>query len=220
MASSMVQVQSSPAGAAPRFLRTPTLKEVNAICWTLFLVLLAAPLTMETISRVQKGRLLQEEKDFVFFYAMGRMLNEYPPSQLYDFELQKKVDTEIHPLKAGREYTPNPYPPFVALLFRPFARLPFSTAYPLWLSITFSLYIVGLALAAGGFFPNDLVRRSLTFCAAYTFVPFWWIMMGGQIPIIGFIGAAVAFREENRGRAFLSGMGLSLCLYKPTLLVL
>jgi hypothetical protein len=45
-------------------------------------------------------------------------------------------------------------------------------------------------------------------------------MIGGQIPTIGFIGLALAFREEDRRRPFLSGLALALCLYKPTLLVL
>jgi len=108
----------------------------------------------------------------------------------------------------------------VALLFRPFARLPFAVAYPLWLAITFSLYMGGLAMASRNFFPNDPLRRSLIFCGALSFLPFWWIMTIGQIPIIGFIGIALAFCQENRERPLLSGLGLSLCLYKPTLLVL
>jgi hypothetical protein len=197
-----------------------TLKEISLICWALFAALLAAPLAIVVKDKIQTGRLLQEERDFVFFYGMGRMLNHYPPSQLYDFELQKQVDTEILPLKNGRQYTPAPYPPFTALLFRPLARLPYSTAYPLWLSITFLLYIFGLTVSTDTFFPKDLVRRSLVFCLALSFLPFWWIMMGGQIPIVGFIAFALAFREENQGRPFLSGLALSACLYKPTFLVL
>ncbi len=197
-----------------------TLKDLNLLCWALFAIILAAPMAIELEKRIQSGRALQEDRDFVFFYGMGRMLNEYPASQLYNYELQKKVAMEVHPLKAGREYTPNPYPPFVALLFRPFARLSYPVAYPLWLSITFSLYIVGLVLTSGSFFPHDFLHRSLIFCAALSFLPFWWIMTGGQIPIIGFFGFALAFREENRGRPLLSGLGLSLCLYKPTLLFL
>ena len=197
-----------------------TLKKLSVVCWVLFAAFLAAPIAIVMKDKIQSGRLRQEERDFVFFYGMGRMLNQYPPSQLYNLELQKKVATDVFPLKAGRQYTPNPYPPFVALLFRPFALLPFSTAYPLWLSVSFSLYVFGLALAASSFFPNDFHARSLIFCMAFLFLPFWWIMMGGQIPVIGFIGFSAAFRAENRERPLASGLALSLCLYKPTLLVL
>src|SRR6266699_3809335 len=173
MPSQSIQAQSplirvEPPMASPISMQSSrfTLKKINIICWALFLAFLAAPLAISLKSGIQSGRLLQEDRDFVYFYSMGRMLNRYPPSQLYDFELQKKVAMEVHPLKGDRQYTPNPYPPFVGLLFRPFARIPFSNAYPLWLSITFSLYIAGLALAARAFFPNDLVCRSLIFCCA------------------------------------------------------
>ncbi len=220
MPSPVVQVQSPSRGPASTPRPLFALKKLNFFCWLVFVVILAAPLATAIKDKIQSGRSLQEARDFIFFYSMGRMLNQYPPSRLYDFELQKQVATEVRPLKAGQEYGPNPYPPFVGLLFRPFARLPFSTAYPLWLAVSFSLYIAGLSLAAGSFFPNDLLRRSLIFCFALCFSPFPWIMMGGQIPTIGFIGLALAFREENRERPVLSGLGLSLCLYKPTLLVL
>src|SRR5258708_4253643 len=123
-----------------------SLKEINFFCWALFIATLVAPLGIEMKKRIQAGRSLQEDRDFVFFYAMGKMLNQYPPSQLYDYQLQQKVELDVHPLKGGAQYTPNPYPPFVGMLFRPFARLPFSSAYPLWLAISFSLYMTGLTL--------------------------------------------------------------------------
>ena len=197
-----------------------TLKEINVICWALFAIILLAPIATSITGKIQRGRLLQEERDFVFFYGMGRMLNQYPPSKLYDFELQKKVAMEVLPLKAGQEYSPNPYPPFVGLLFRPFAHFPYSVSYPIWLTFSFSLYIAGLAITANNFFPNDVFRRSLILCFSLSFSPFLWILMGGQISSIGFISLALAFREEDRRRPILSGLALSLCLYKPTLLVL
>ena len=172
-------IQAEPAISSPSTRAKPTqaarplftLRQINLFCWALFGAILALPLAIEVKSQIQEGRSLKAERDFVFFYSMGRMLNQHPPSQLYDFELQQKVETEVLPLKKGRQYTPNPYSPFIALLFRPFALLPFSTAYPLWLLFTFSLYVVGLSMAASSRFPNDALRRSLIFCGAFSFLP-------------------------------------------------
>jgi hypothetical protein len=152
---------------------------------------------------------------------MGRMFNEYPAEQLYDYDLQKKVCTEILPMKASEgEYGPNPYSPLVGILFRPLARLPFLPAFVLWLLISFFLYLGGLLFLARRFFPDDSLRRSLIFCFGLSFCPLLWTLTGGQISTIGFFALALAFREEGRQRPVLSGLALSLCMYKPTLLVL
>ena len=174
---------------------------------------------MTTTASIRSGHFLEGEKDFVYFYSMGRMLNDYSSSRLYDFGLQKRVANEVHPL-TGRDYSPNPYPPFVGVIFRPFARMEFRHAYLLWQSISFALYVTGLVLLCQCFFPRDPARRWLAYCFALSFLPFLWIMVGGQIPTVGFIGLVLAFREENRGHPYLCGLGLSLLLYKPTLLVL
>src|SRR5206468_11873114 len=52
----------------------------------------------------------------------------------------------------------------------------------------------------------------------FPFLGYTWL--GAQISVIGFGAAALALSEEDRGRPFWSGFALSLCLYKPTLLVL
>lgn len=199
--------------------RPMTLRQLAILSWVVFVAFLGLPIAATLTASIQSGHFLEGERDFVYFYSMGRMLNRYPPASLYDYGLQKKVANEVRPL-AGREYSPNPYPPFVAALFRPFARMSFRSAYLLWQSISFALYITGLVLLCNQFFPDDRARRSLAYCFALAFLPFLWIMVGGQIPTVGFLGMALAFHEENKGRPYLSGLGLSMCLYKPTLLVL
>lgn len=198
----------------------PTLKEVNLVCWALFFAFLALPVCVMVRGRIETGQPLHViQADFVYFYSMGRILNEYPAEQLYNYELQKKVCTEVHPLKTGA-YGPIPYPPFVGILFRPFARMPYPAAYLLWLSVSLSLYIAGLAIFSGRLFPHDSTRRSLMFCFALSFYPFISeTMISGHISTIGFCALALAFREEDAGRPLLSGLALSICLYKPTLLM-
>jgi hypothetical protein len=200
----------------------PTLKELNVLCWGLFLAGLVLPLFVALQSQRQSGQTLANalNADFVYFYGAGRILNEYPPEKLYDYELEKRIWTEIHVLKIGA-YGPFPYPPFVAILFRPLALLPYSTAYLAWVFITLILYIGGLAIISSRFFPHDPLRQSLIFCFALAFYPFAIeTMLNGQVSAIGFFALALVLREEAAGRPLLSGLALSACLYKPTLMVL
>jgi hypothetical protein len=196
--------------------------ETCLICWGLFIAFLVLPAGVAVGRQFQAGRLAQTfaEVDFVYFYGLGRLFDKYPPEEVYDYELQKKVYIEVHPLQGGT-YNPVPYPPFIGVLFRPFARMPYFSAYLLWLAISFGLYIAGIGLLTTSFFPRDPVRASLVFCFALCFYPFInWALLSGHLSTIGFFSMAWAFREEDLERPFRSGAALSICLYKPTLLVL
>jgi hypothetical protein len=151
---------------------------------------------------------------------MGRILNEHPPDKLYDADLQTRIRTEVHPLRTGA-YAAVPYPPFVGILFRPLARMPYQAAYSVWLTITLILYLAGLAILSARSFQHEPLRRSLIFCFALSFYPFvMTTLINGQVAAIGFFALALTLHEEDLGRPFLSGLALSVCLYKPTLLVL
>lgn len=173
---------------SPRTSRLFSLKDASILCWALFIIFVAAPSVLLIKQNIPKENVLQQvpERNFIFFYSMGRMLNERPATKLYNFELQEKTANGVHRLDKGNQYAPNPYPPFVAVFFRPFARMPFFAAYVLWLAISCLLYIAGLRIAARQFFPDDPVRRSLVFPLALSFFPFLWIMNGGQLAAIAF----------------------------------
>lgn len=198
---------------APRRLS----KFLVVVCWAACIVRVFVPACSVVKDHVQSLRV--PDVEFVYFYSMGRMFNQYPAARLYDYELQKKVCMEIRTAKGG-QYGPNPFPPFVGVLFRPFARLSFSAAYLLWVSISLCAYLAGLLLFMPCFFPDTTPLRSMIFCAALCSMPFIWTLLGGQISMIGFFALALALREEHQDRPILSGLALSLCLYKPTLLIL
>jgi Glycosyltransferase family 87 len=196
------------------------LKDLSVLCWALCLVLVIVPECLAIKGHVESGRFQRiPQIDFVFFYGMGKMFNEYPAAKVYDYELQKKVCTDLHPLK-DLVYGPNPYSPAIGILFRPFARMTFSAALLLWMTVIFTLYAGGLYLFTGHFFPHDPVRRSLILCFALAFWPFMHFLTSGHIAMVGFFAMALAFREQEKKRPFLSGLALSICLYKPTLLLL
>src|ERR1700692_3154528 len=86
---------------------------------------------------------------------------------------------------------------------------------------TLSLYLTGLLLLAGRFFRGDRKRQSIICCFAMLYWPFInRTMLNGQLAAIGFLSIALAVCLEEADRRYLSGIALSVCVYKPTLLLL
>jgi hypothetical protein len=159
--------------------------------------------------------------DFAGFYYAGKILNGPTPKNLYDPITQDESYYEILPTLQDKENLPYVHPPIVAWAFRPLARLPYPTAYAIWLVISAGLYGAGLALTwrLVPSIPKD--HRTTAFLLAITFEPcLMECWLGGQLSAFAFFCVALAFYWEQAGRPILSGLALGLCLYKPTLLVL
>jgi hypothetical protein len=201
----------SPRMFAPK---RADLRDLNYIGWAICSFVLAMGLHQS----LTKGG----KRDFVYFYSAGHLLNHYSPARLYDFALQKKIVEELlpEPLKAGQPGL-FVYPPHVAVFFQPFAMLSYWTACQLWLAISLTLYLAGLCLLIKRFCGGDLFQRSLFLWFGLSFWPFIpWILHSGQVSAIGFLAMALAVYWEDLERHFLSGLALSICTYKPTLLLL
>ena len=159
------------------------------------------------------------DRDFMYFYSVGKLLNERPSAQLYDYRVQQEMSSEVHPMAFG-SHGPSPYPPFVALAFRPLAKLPFMTAYHIWMLLGFGLYMIGLSLLCKTFLPGDRVGQSAACVCSLLFWPFLGkTLLNGQVAAIGFFSMSAALCAQYRGRFYFSGIALSICLYKPTLLL-
>jgi hypothetical protein len=190
------------------------LKYWIVICWSLLLIGFVLPLTTTFIYSHHLP-----DADFMGFYSLGRILNEHPVQSLYDYELLKQVSRQVHP----GNWTCGllPYPPVVALFFRPFAMLPVWAAYLLWVFLSVALYAFALKLTIARFFPLDPLHRSLLYCLAFSYFPFITdTAANGQLSAIGFFALALTIREDSLDHGFRSGLAFSLCIYKPTLLVL
>ncbi|MBI5087238.1 MAG: DUF2029 domain-containing protein [Acidobacteria bacterium] len=158
--------------------------------------------------------------DFPAFYLAGDILNRYTADRLYDLELQDRLYRELRPGAPPGSTLPFAYPPYFALLFRPFARLPYLAAYLVWIFFSLCLYLLGLNLI----WPRSELPQETWITGvllALSFQPFLiecWI--GGQTTGFGFCVLALSLWLVQRDRLVLAGMVISLCLYKPTLLVL
>ena len=187
---------------------------LTIICLGLFALLEALPLALIILPHRSPP-----DGDFAGFYTLGKLLNEYGPGRLYDFALQQQICNAVHP--RGAAYGPLPYPPFVGLFFRPFAWLPFGIAYLIWAAASLAVYLLSLNRAMQLFGSLRTDERWLISCLACCYLPFSIsTAAGGQLSAMAVGIFVMVLSLDMEGRLFCSGLALSACLYKPTLLLL
>jgi len=205
-----------------RFLGPPPgLIELNLGGWGLFLGFVVVPVLGRIWLDSRAGSIYTHllPFDFIYFYGIGHITNEYPLARLYDYALQLKVFNGIYPITDGA-YGPSPYPPFVALFFSLFAKLPLLPAYILWVFVSLALYIVGIGAVVKDIFPGERLKISLIISLALAFYPFSiCTLKNGQLATIAVFSVGLAIFQERHSRPFISGLALSLLAYKPTLLL-
>jgi hypothetical protein len=159
--------------------------------------------------------------DFGAFYVAGEIFNRYQPDRIYDNELQHQLYQEQFPDAPPDAQLPYVNAPFFILPFTILARLPYPVAYLFWIALSLALYVAGLSLIRRTLerIPADYWVTALLL--ALSFMPFLVeCLAGGQTSAVGFFCLALAINQERAGRYILSGLALSLCAYKPTLLLL
>ncbi len=200
----------------------PDLKIINIACWGLLASCLAVSLSVPLWVQLRTGADMLHllPADFIYFYGIGQIAHHDGLASVYDFALQTKVFNGIY-LLHDTAYGPSPYPPYVALFFSLFARLPFSWAFALWAILTLCMYVAGIRAilkSAAAFKP---LERSLIVCFALAFYPFLIATLAnGQLAAIAVCAVSLAFAFEKSNKPFASGLALSLVAYKPTLLLL
>jgi hypothetical protein len=158
--------------------------------------------------------------DFIEFYVIGKILNNFDPSRIYDLKLAVDLQHSILPSMAETQMLVYAHAPYIALLFKPFAMLPYVWAYTAWLAFSAALYLTGITLLfRATALPPE--HRTIGFLLAVSFMPFifeTWI--GGQLSMVVFFlwTLFLCFRHQNR--FFLAGVALALGIYKPTLIAL
>ena len=158
--------------------------------------------------------------DFIEFYVIGKILNNFDASRIYDLKLAVDLQHSILPSMAETQMLVYGHAPYIALLFKPFAMLPYLWAYCAWLAFSAALYLTGITLLFhAAALPAE--HRTTAFLLAVSFMPFifeTWI--GGQLSVVIFFlwTLFLCFRHQNR--LFLAGIALALGIFKPTLVAL
>jgi hypothetical protein len=160
--------------------------------------------------------------DFVYFYAVSQILQHMPAGAIYNPTILADTCQKIVPVAdAASSYGPFQYPPYLALLLRPVALLPFWESFRIQQVVSLTLYLLGTIILLRVYFPRRPLLSNVFLPFAVAYLP--WISntwLNGQQSALGFIAVALALKEQEAGHLFRSGLALSLCLYKPTLLLL
>jgi hypothetical protein len=153
--------------------------------------------------------------DFAIFYSAGKIVGQGLGGHLYDSDLQFRVQQEFAPLVHIRQ-GPLPYnhPPFEALVFVPFAKIPYFAAYLLWDFI--SLVMLGVLPCV--LRPNvPLCSRlpvSLCLLAALAYFPIFIGLLQGQDVIVLLLLFGLTYAALKKNAEFTAGCCLGLGLFR------
>ena len=211
-----VDAPASGAGLEPR--------EVSFACTVWFCMIVAyAALQLSAPSSLGVEAAFRTRyfgSDFAEFYIAGKILNQHGADALYDLDLQTRLFRELDPRNhdATLWYVCAPY---LAQLFRPFALLPYRTAYIIWMIFAILTYGIGIGALSPYLARLPKSYRRAALLLGLTFVPIaLWSLVGGQIGTMAFAIVAWCVRFDLSGKHLAAGATLALCCYKPTLLLL
>lgn len=156
--------------------------------------------------------------DFLQFYTYGALVDSGDTERLYDAAAHARVARErVAPGLALSNFRPN-YPPVIAWLASPLARLPFLPALTIFSAASVALYLAALALLW-----RHTLRGKLTAVTVVVGALAWPTMFAvvryGQLSALSLaitVGAAIL---HTRSQQFAAGLTLGLLAYKPHLLV-
>ena len=202
-----------------RRLNRPYIQFICLLVLATYLVVLVVSFATSVRGRTIFGPYLGA--DFGAYFVAGKIYNTISPDQIYDAELHHRLYQEEFPDVPSDSQLPYVNAPFFVLPFTVLARLPYAWAYFLWIVLSLALYVAGFGMlwrTLDGI-PRDAWLVSLL--PALSFMPFLVeCLAGGQTSAVGFFCLAFAINRERRGHHILSGLAVSLCTYKPTLLLL
>lgn len=151
--------------------------------------------------------------DFRQFYAAGYLVRSGNAKQLYNFDLQIKEENKI--AQAPDEYQlPFVSPAYHAMLFAPISRLPYRTAYALFLGLNLAIVsVIGMLLWP--YMQNlKAVHPLIAMGLIAGFLPFGVALLMGQDSLLLTLAIMLSFLLLERDRELHAGMLLALALFK------
>jgi len=148
--------------------------------------------------------------DFIEFYAAGRIVAAHDTADLYNLDVQARVEHEITAREQWSGFHGFINPPFFALPFVPLAALPYLSAFAVWSAL-------GILMLMGTL---RLIGRLDAAPWVLAFVPVWAAISYGQNSLLSLFILASVYVLLRRGRDGVAGVVLGCLLYKPQLVVL
>lgn len=163
------------------------------------------------------------QADFTAFYTGATIAAQGFGSQLYDLDLQRRVqETVIYPHHfAVGDLLPFRNPPFALLPFLPWAWMPIHLAYWGWAAVNLLLFVSALRILTAGC-PSLKARRDVTallWVASFAFLPSLSAVLLGQLSFWLLFFWAAGFYFLRRGSDFRAGALLAGVVLKPQLML-
>ena len=153
--------------------------------------------------------------DFLHFYVLGHMAAEGRSDVLYDAGELRIEQTRLVPASGDRWFVPI-YGPQTALIFAPFARLPYLCAAFCWALVTVALYGASVWLLWRGS-PALAGRGGLIALAAAAYPPFCSLVLHGQTSALPLLCLALGYAALGGDRRWWAGVALGSLIIKPQL---
>jgi hypothetical protein len=205
--------------AIDRRLNRSDLQAICKLILVTYLLALGVSFATQVTGRTAFGS--QLGADFGAFYIAGTIFNTVSPDRIHDRELQRQLYREFFPDAPADEELPYVNAPFFVLPFPLLSRLPYAWAYLCWFAISLGLFVYGFTLLWRTLPGLPEEHYTVALLLALSFAPFLVeCLAGGQTSAFGFFSLALGLSFDRRGREVLGGIAISLCAYKPTLLLL
>lgn len=151
--------------------------------------------------------------DFVHFYTLGDAAVHAAPTLLYDADALHERQEQLVPASAADRYLPV-YAPQTALIFAPFARIPYLAAGAVWAGVIVGTYLwaVHLAWRRSRQHLPDFGTVALLALAS---PPLVQLVGHGQTTPVVVLAFAGGWRACESGSPLMAGLALSLLAIKP-----
>jgi hypothetical protein len=159
--------------------------------------------------------------DFFAFYMGGKLYGD-DRGRLYDLAFQREYSDDLLGAEAAVLGGDMPfiYPPVVAAMLAPLARLPFAQAYLIWVLVGLVVSVSSLVWLARVSEADRFVSTPILLIGAFAFFPYGaQTFHGGQASWIGLSILAATSAALLLERDIAAGAIFSLSYYKPPLFV-
>ena len=158
--------------------------------------------------------------DFSMFYVAGKVVSEGSGAQIYDQAEHQRQLHDLFPNLRPAFCLPYRYPPLVAWLVSPLARLPYSLAYLGFFGVSIITWIFAVRLLQQH---SPLVQVTQRYGIGWSLAA--WpvaleVLIGGQASMFANLIAVCSLLLVRHKRFVAAGLVLAFAAYKPNVLAL
>jgi hypothetical protein len=160
---------------------------------------------------------LRTGADFIAFYAVGRIAQEYGYSAAYQIDLQHTIEQTVVGFNLAKEQVLlYNHVPYLIPLLKHLIGNNYISSFARWAVAMFGIYIAGSVLFLNSLFSTKKNKIYGTLLiGTVTFYPFFVSLLLGQDTALLFLGTALWCVGVLKKKVWLAAAGLSLTTIRP-----